>query len=75
MSEVYPPVVYEEIRIDVRDPLISHFYVACRIAGVVQWHRQSFPASRPVLDVVKDWQLGFLHPCDWTVVADTCVDV
>jgi hypothetical protein len=65
----------EEIRIDVRDPLLSHFYVRISCVGPVcdphtlGWHHKSFPVTKNVLDIVKDWQMGLLHPVDWPVVA------
>lgn len=65
-------VEYEEIRIDVSDPKVSKFFIRCRkVNEPAQWHAQTFPASRPVLDLVKDWQLGILRPCEWPVVPDT----
>jgi hypothetical protein len=68
-----PKVVYEEMRIDVRDPHQSHLYVLCRVSNVGSlpstWHHKAFPASKPVLDVIKDWQLGLIHPIEWDVVA------
>lgn len=61
------PDPYEELRIDMRQPHQATLLVLCRPSNGLgpTWRSKTFPAKRRILDILKDWQLGLIHPCDW----------
>ena len=53
------------VRFDVRDPEITHVYVACHGGGdypigVDGWHYKAFPARMSAIDILKDHVADFL---------------
>ncbi len=64
------PVSYDEIRIDVRDPELTHAYVYVRDMDgsfpiVRGWHHKAFPASMSTLDIMNAWAEGKENPLMW----------
>lgn len=67
-------ISYDEIRLDVRDPELTHCYVFIRnvsrdgMLGVEGWHHKAFPASLTVQDVLQAWADGD-NPLLWPLEA------
>ncbi len=63
-------ISYDEIRIDVRDPELTHVYVAVTNQSndgfpVGGWYHKVFPARMSVLDIIQAWANGDEDPIMW----------
>ncbi len=64
-------IAYQELRIDVRDPELTHVYVMIDnlsndgLPGVQGWHHKVFPASMSMVDIVQAWADGKENPLMW----------
>lgn len=52
-------IEYQELRFDIRDPQITHAYVAVKNVSydgfpVGGWYHKAFPARMSVLDILKE---------------------
>lgn len=63
-------IEYQEIRMDVRDPEVTHVYVL--IANLSRdgfpiggWHYKAFPARMSLLDIMQAWDRGDENPIVW----------
>jgi hypothetical protein len=60
-----------ELRIDVRDPELTHAYALYKCLngefclGIDGWHHKVFPASMSMLDIVNAWASGTERPMEW----------
>lgn len=68
-------IAYQELRIDVRDPELTHVYMLIDnlsndgMLGVQGWHYKAFPASMSILDILNDWAKGGEDPLLWPLKA------
>lgn len=63
-------IAYQEIRMDVRDPEITHVYVAVENISrdgfpVGGWYYKAFPARMSVLAIMQAWANGEEDPVMW----------
>lgn len=64
-------VAYQEIRIDVRDPNLTHVYIFVEIVsgehmhGVEGWKHKVFPATMSMLAIMQAWAEGKENPLLW----------
>ena len=63
-------IEYQELRIDVRDPEVTHVYVL--IANLSRdgfpiggWYHKAFPARMSMLDIMQAWARGEENPIMW----------
>lgn len=69
------PVDCLELRIDVRDPDLTHAYVFYRCAngefypGLDGWHHKVFPAKMSMKDIIDAWAKGEENPMIWDMGA------
>ena len=68
-------ISYDEVRIDVRDPKLTHAYVFVRnmsndgMLGVQGWHHKVFPADMSMLAIMQAWADGKEDPLLWPLEA------
>lgn len=68
-------IAYQEVRMDVRDPEITHVYVYIEnlskdgMLGVEGWHYKAFPARMSMLDILQAWNAGTEDPLMWPLNA------
>jgi len=62
-------MTYDEIRIDVRDPQLTHVYVFCSLPEMghvpTGWRHKAFPAKFSSLDILTLWAKGKEDPLKW----------
>ena len=63
-------VAYQEIRVNVRDPHITHVYVLIESVSrdgfpVGGWYHKAFPARMAALDIMQAWARGEEQPMLW----------
>jgi hypothetical protein len=62
--------IYEELRVDIRDPEITHCYFLVRAEGdcplgVQGWHHKAFPASVDARAILGQIACGEEDPLQW----------
>lgn len=68
-------IAYQELRINVRNPKLTHVYVFVEIVsgeymhGVDGWRHKVFPADISMLDIVQAWANGKENPLLWDMGA------
>lgn len=68
-------IAYQEVRINVRDPQLTHVYVFVEIVSgeymhmVEGWRHKVFPAAMSMQDILKAWAEGKEDPLLWDMGA------
>ena len=57
------PIAYDELRLNVADPEITHVWVLINVGddcpiGVQGWHHKTFPASIPTIELLEQMWKG-----------------
>lgn len=66
--------IYEEIRIDLRNPELTECYILIRAEGdsplgVQGWHHKTFASSKSAMDILHAWAKGEESPILWPLDA------